>query len=268
VKNKFEDVYKRIGQEAKVPGFRVGNAPRDLIEKNFSSQAHEQVLKELVPEVYNQALEQEKLDVVELPEITEVRLERTALSFKAKVEIFPEIKLKKYKGMRVSYAPIAVSADELKRSIDSLKESRKLEAVDEGVAKGLGYPSVTELEKTLEHQLFIQKEQAQRQKIEHELIDALLKDVEVKLPQSLVDRQLQESLRRTKMDLAMRGVPREKLQEEEKNLVKELEPQARRQVEVYLVLAEIAKREGIANDDAMPQKVIEFLLKNADWKAA
>ena len=32
VKNKFEDVFKRISQEAKVPGFRPGHAPRDMLE--------------------------------------------------------------------------------------------------------------------------------------------------------------------------------------------------------------------------------------------
>ena len=37
VKNKFEDAFKKLGKEAKVPGFRVGNVPRDILEKNFSS---------------------------------------------------------------------------------------------------------------------------------------------------------------------------------------------------------------------------------------
>ncbi|MFH1355282.1 MAG: trigger factor family protein, partial [Candidatus Omnitrophota bacterium] len=41
VKNKFEDVFKKIGKEAKVPGFRPGNAPRDILEKHYSANAHE-----------------------------------------------------------------------------------------------------------------------------------------------------------------------------------------------------------------------------------
>ena len=60
----------------------------------------------------------------------------------------------------------SVSGDEIKRAIDSLKESRKLENIDDSLAKSLGYPSLAQLEKVLEKQIFIQKENAQRQKID------------------------------------------------------------------------------------------------------
>ena len=70
VKNKFDEVFERIGRDAKVPGFRDGHPPRDILEKHYSQVAHEQVLKELIPGVYNQALEKEGLDVIDLPNIT------------------------------------------------------------------------------------------------------------------------------------------------------------------------------------------------------
>ena len=127
VKNKFEDVFKRIGEEAKVPGFRPGRAPRDILEKNYAASAHEQVLKELVPDIYNEAINQEGLDVIELPEISDVKLERESLSFKAKVEISPEINLKNYKGIKVDYQKIEATPDDLKRNLDSLKESKKID---------------------------------------------------------------------------------------------------------------------------------------------
>ena len=266
VKNKFEEVFKKIGQEAKVPGFRAGHVPRDLLEKNFSAHAHEQVLKSLIPEVYNQAIEQEKIDVVALPEISDVKLDRAALSFKATVEVSPEINLKSYKGIKVNYKKIEVTPDDIKRNLDSLKESKKLENVDDSVAKGLGYPSLTELEKALEKQLFIQKENEQRQRIEHELIETLTKDLNFGLPQSLVERQAQDTLRQVKLDFAMKGIPREKIEEGEKELLKEIQPQARRQVKVYLVLTEIAKKENIPVDDHMPSLVMELLLREADWQ--
>ena len=63
VKNKFEEVFTQIAKEAKVPGFRPGKAPRDILEKHYASSVHEQVLKELVPDVYNQAIAAEKLEV-------------------------------------------------------------------------------------------------------------------------------------------------------------------------------------------------------------
>lgn len=87
VKNKFEEVFKKITQEAKVKGFRQGHAPRDIIEKNFSGQAHQMVVEELVPDIYNEAIKKEGLDVLELPSISDVKLESDTLSFKATVEI-------------------------------------------------------------------------------------------------------------------------------------------------------------------------------------
>jgi len=268
VKNKFEDVFKMIAQEAKVPGFRPGHAPRDILEKNFSSRAHERTVKELIPDVYKQAVEKEGLDVIELPDISDVKLDRNTLSFKATVEVRPQITIKNYRGIKVNYKKIEVSPDEIKRNLDSLKEARQVNAVDDSFSRSLGYPNISELEKAIERQDLIQKENQQRQKIETEIIETILKDLDFKLPQSLIDRQLEDLIRQAKLDLALKGFPRDKIDEQEKKLTQELEPQARRQVKTYLVLAEIAKKENITLDDHMPQKVIEFLLKEADWQVS
>ena len=266
VKNKFDTVFKKIAQDAKVPGFRAGNAPRDILEKHYSSHAHETVLKELIPDLYNQAIEKEGLEVLELPNIFDVKLDRNSLSFKATVEISPEIAVKNYKGLEVHYKKIEVTADEIKRSVDSLKEARKFDTIDDNFAKGLGYPDLSELEKAMEKQIYIQKENLQRQRIENELVESITKDLDFKLPLSLVNRQLQDLIKQAKLDLALKGLPREKIDEQQNALHEQLEPQAKRQVKIYLVLSTIAKKENIPQDDHMPHKVMEFLLKVAEWK--
>ncbi|MGA2774516.1 MAG: trigger factor [Candidatus Omnitrophota bacterium] len=268
VKNKFEDVFKKITQEAKVPGFRPGHAPRDLVEKHYGSAVHEQVLKELVPDIYNQAIDKEGLDVIELPQITDVKLNRESLILKATVEVSPEIEVKNYKGIKIDYRKVEVTADDIKRSIDSVKESRKLEKADESFAKTLGYPSMQELEKTFEKQIYLHKENQERQRIENEIILNISKGLDFKVPQLLVERQLQDMLRQTKVDLAIKGVAREKIEEQEKTMLSELEPEARNQVKIYLILSAIAKKENITLDDHMPRHVMEFLLREADWKEA
>lgn len=266
VKNKFEEVFKKINQEAKVPGFRSGNVPRDILEKHYSSVAHEQVLKELVPEVYNQAIQEEGLDVIDLPNIFDVKLDTHTLSFKAEVEVAPEIKLKNYKGLKVTYKKTEVGPEEIKQGLDNLKEARKTQNLDDNFARSLGYPNLSELEKALERQIFIQKENLQRQKIESQIIQDLTQGLEFKLPQSLIKRQLEDLVKQAKLDLALKGMPRQEIEAKEKELVTELEPPARNQVKVYLVMAEIAKKEGMTIDDHMPRRVMEFLLKEADWQ--
>jgi FKBP-type peptidyl-prolyl cis-trans isomerase (trigger factor) len=265
VKNKFEEAFKKIAQEAKVKGFRQGHAPRDILEKNFSSRAHQLVAEELVPDTYNEAIKQEGLDVVEMPSITEVKLERDSLSFKATVEINPDITLGVYKGLKVNYKKAQVSADEIKRHLDSLKEARKISDLDDKFAKGLGYPDLAVFQQAVERQLLLQKEGQERQKAENDIIQGLLKGLDFKLPQSMVNRQLEELLRQAKLDLALKGFPKEKIEEQEKAFLEKLQPQAREQVKIYLVLAAVAKKENIPLDDHMPSKVMELLLREADW---
>jgi FKBP-type peptidyl-prolyl cis-trans isomerase (trigger factor) len=266
VKNKFEDAFKKIGKEAKVSGFRAGNVPRDILEKNFSSEVHNIVLKELIPDVYNQAIEKEGLNVIELPEISEVKLDRSVLSFKAKVEVSPEIEVKNYKGIKVSYKKTIVSPDEIKRNIDSLKEKRKIDIIDDNFAKGLGYANLSELENGIQAQVYIQNDNLKRQKIEHDIIEQIIKDLDFKLPKSLINRQLQDLVRQAKLDMALKGIPREKIDEQESRMSQELEPEAKKQIKIYLVLAEIAKKENIPVSDDMPHQVMEFLLREADWQ--
>lgn len=268
VKNQFEEAFKKIGETAKVAGFRPGKAPRDILEKNFAHQANELVLKELIPEVYQEALKNESLDAIDLPEISDVKLERNSLIFKAVVEISPEINLKNYKGVQVSYQKIEATPDDLKRNLDSLKESKKIDLLDDKFARSLGYPDLAELESAMSRQIYLQKESQQRQKIENEIIEAITKEVDFKIPQSMINRQLEDMVKQAKVNLALKGLPRDKIDEQNEAIEKELRPEAEKQVRVYLVLAEIAKKEKIALDDHMPQHVLEFLLKEAEWKQA
>jgi FKBP-type peptidyl-prolyl cis-trans isomerase (trigger factor) len=265
VKNKFEDVFKRIGQEAKVKGFRPGHAPRDILEKEFSGLAHEQVLKELIPELYEQAVTKEALHVLDMPQISEVKLERASLSFKAQVEITPEIGVKDYKGVKIEYKKVSVSPDEIKRNIDSFKEARKVDALDDNFAKTLGYPNLGELEKAAERQIAGQKANSLRQDVERQVIEGVTKSLDFKIPQSMVNKQLEELVRQARVELALRGMPKETIAQQEEALRKELLGQAKDQVKVYLVLADIAKKENIALDDNMSQKVMELLFKEASW---
>lgn len=266
IKNKFEEAFGQISKSAKIPGFRPGHAPRDILEKNFSGHAQELVLKNLIPEVYDEVVKAEALDVIEMPQVTDVHIKRDELKFTATVEVMPEIQLKKYKGIRVNYKKIEVAADELKRDLDALKEARSLDSIDDRFARSIGYPDLAELKAALERQIFIRKENQQRQRIEKELIDGLTKDLDLKIPQVMVSRHQDEMLRQAKVNLALKGVERQEIDKQEKQLRQQLEPEAKRQVRDYLVLAHIAKKENIEINDQMPQKVIELLFREADWQ--
>jgi len=100
---KYEDeVYKDIGRVAKIPGFRAGKAPRKLLEKHHHKVATEEVIKTVVSECYQKALEDADLEPVTQPEFGEIKFEEgKPILFEARVEVKPNFKLKDYKGLKL-----------------------------------------------------------------------------------------------------------------------------------------------------------------------
>lgn len=96
-----------------IPGFRKGKAPKDIVEKKvglgyISRKAFESIFYEILIEVANQ----EKLDIVDVLEIFSFELlPEKPLSFKVLVELKPEVKIGKYKGLKVKAKKIAYDKD-------------------------------------------------------------------------------------------------------------------------------------------------------------
>lgn len=265
VKQKFDQVYEKLGKEAKIPGFRPGKAPRDILEKHHGRLAREELIKNLILEAYRDSLEKEKINAIELPEISEVKLESNILFFRAVVEVRPEIAVKNYKNVKLKYKKVTVSPDEIEKALDNLKETHKAPAIDEKFSRSLGYPDVPAMRASVERQLFVQKENDGRYHLQEGLIKGILDNLKFKTPQSLLERRLEELVRQAKAQLASRGMSKEQIESQEGELRKELYAEAELQVKTYLVLDEIAQRESIPQDEHMSQRVIEFLLREADW---
>ncbi|NQT21895.1 MAG: trigger factor [Candidatus Omnitrophica bacterium] len=123
VKRATEEVYKDIKSKAKIPGFRPGAAPKDILEKHYGKTAEQEVLSKVIPEGYRKALEQYKINPVSLPEFSGVEMGKDKeLKFKAKVEVRPEIKPKNYKGIRVNRKKIALNQDEVNEGLKRIQE--------------------------------------------------------------------------------------------------------------------------------------------------
>ncbi len=265
VKKKFNDVYEQIGKEAKVPGFRPGTAPRDVLEKHHKRLADEEVIKHLIPDVYKDSVDKEKINAVDLPAISDVRLENNTLSFKATVEIVPDFEVKDYKKLKLKYKKVSVAQDEIEKTLKELKGLHRIENIDDKFARGLGYLSAEALRSAIERQLFLQKENDQRYKMQDELIKQLTVKVDVVIPRALINRRLEELANSAKLQMLRGGATKEQVQLKEETLKKELFPDAEEQVKTFLVMQEIAKKENIPHDDNMSQRVVELLLREADW---
>ena len=266
IQKKYDEVYEKIGKEAKVPGFRPGTAPRNVLEQHHGKFAKEEVLKGLISDSYHESIKQENVDVIDVPEITEVKFEPEFLSYKAHVEVKPEIKIKQYKGLKLKKNEVKIEPSEIEEYIKQLKQPRGADISDEKLARGLGYKTKEELTECLSKQKFLEKENQERTRLESELIGQLSKNSSFKIPASLVERRFQELEHQAEHQLANYGLPEDRIKQRVEELKPQFKKEAEEQVKVFLILETIAKLENIKIDDHMPNRVVEFLFAEAEWE--
>jgi trigger factor len=122
---RYNEVMKEFQRAARLPGFREGKAPIELVEQRFKSEAREEVLKSLIPEVYHQTIQAQKVSPVSLPRISDVRWEKgQKLQFSAEFDEAPNISLKGYKNIPLKRESAEVTPDELEKNMQAVLESR------------------------------------------------------------------------------------------------------------------------------------------------
>ena len=125
VETRFQEVLRNFQRQARLPGFREGKAPADLVEKRFAEEAREEVLKSLIPEVYHQTLHSQKVSAVSLPKISGIEYARgKKLSFSAEFEEAPSVSIKNYKGLKLKRESAEVAEDEVEKALESLLDSK------------------------------------------------------------------------------------------------------------------------------------------------
>lgn len=110
----IEKVYKKERGRIMIPGFRKGKAPRKIIEAMYGTEIfYEDAVNEIYPELFAQAVEQEKLDTVAFPEVELLDAGKEGFSFKATVAVRPEVKLGKYKGLTAPKDTVKVTEKDI-----------------------------------------------------------------------------------------------------------------------------------------------------------
>jgi trigger factor len=138
VQKEWERAYGRVQKQARLPGFRKGHVPRSLVKLHFADDVRREVAEHLIPDIYRQALSEARLDPVNEPDLTDVKLEENApLSFVAVVEVKPAIELGEYKGVEVQHAPKAITDVEVTTALAQMREQQaEFRAVDRAAATG------------------------------------------------------------------------------------------------------------------------------------
>jgi len=118
------DALRRLGGRVRIPGFRPGKAPVQIVERVIGWDAVKQeAVDHLLPEMYSQALEREKVDPVSEPEVKLGELERgQPFSFTATVTVLPEVELGDYLAdLRVPEEKTEITEERVDEVIEELR---------------------------------------------------------------------------------------------------------------------------------------------------
>jgi trigger factor len=123
VSKEWEAIANSFARFAKIPGYRPGKAPRKVIEAKFKKEIQDELQKKLVSKSYHEAIEQEKLRVVSLTNLEDVKFgDDKSLRFRATVVTAPEFELPEYKNIKVELPDTKVSEAEVDAAMERLRE--------------------------------------------------------------------------------------------------------------------------------------------------
>ena len=136
----IESAYQKQKGKISIPGFRKGKVPRQVVEKMYGKEVfYEDAANILIPDAYEKALDECEEDIVSSPKIDVTQIEAgKPFIFTAEVALKPEVKLGKYKGVKVEKADVVVTDEEVDEVIEKERENnaRNITVEDRAVKDG------------------------------------------------------------------------------------------------------------------------------------
>jgi trigger factor len=118
----LDEAYHHLVKEVSIPGFRKGKAPRAILVQHIGKKnLLDEALEHLIPQLYKQAVESQKLEPIAGPQIEITQNEPVV--FKAIVSLKPEVKLGDYHGMKVEPGPVTeITEKEITAAMEEFRE--------------------------------------------------------------------------------------------------------------------------------------------------
>jgi len=159
VQSEFKKVYAELKKQVRIPGFRPGKAPLELLQKRYAQLVGQDVIQRLVPDYYQRAVKESGVVpvVVDIPPLERMKVEpNTAFTFTATVEIKPAIKLGDYRPpnpISLKKDARSVTDEQIDQALQTLREQHaQIDAVAEGTALQDGLYAVLTVEGFVDNQ--------------------------------------------------------------------------------------------------------------------
>lgn len=292
----FNKALKILGEKAKIDGFREGKVPESILLKHIPEiQILEKMAELAINEHYPKIVEEEKLDVIARPEIFITKLARNNdLEFKIKTATLPEIKLPDYKKLaknilgditdeeknitvtdedvestimdiRKSRAPrVHVSEEATKEMKEEVKED--LPEFNDEFVKQLGpFQNVEDFKNKLKVNLKLEKENALKERTRLKIIEKIIEESKLEVPDILVDLEVNKILQRMESDITQMGLKFEDylkhINKTVEDLRKEFRADGEKKAKFSLILNEIGKSENITPDRELVEREVKAILE-------
>jgi len=262
----FDRTLIEAGKEVKIPGFRPGKAPREMIAKTLErGYVEHRAAQNLIGELYPRIIEAGQIDPVDYPNVEITQLaDKKPFLFKLTVEVYPTTKLGKYQGLKVEKHAVAVTGEEVEQILGRLQErftvadakgKKTLLPLDDEFAKRVSkYGTLAELK--AEVQLATEQERTAEAEadVRTQLITALTSEAKCEIPAAMIDREIEVMLDELKGSLAQAGLTLADYlrgaKKEESALRQEMRAAAETRVKGKVALQAVAAAEKMTVTDA------------------
>src|SRR5687768_7678010 len=135
----FGEVYKELGRQVRVPGFRPGKVPNRVLDQRIGRPVVlEQVVQHAIPEAYSEVVRENQVRVLGQPDIEVTRIDdNDTLAFTAEVDVAPKVELPPLEELAVTVDDVEVTDEEIDQQVSVMRERfGMLTAVDRAAQDG------------------------------------------------------------------------------------------------------------------------------------
>lgn len=123
VQKQRQDVTRRLAGQVRLPGFRKGKVPAQVLEKQFGAHIDQQALEKVIGDAYKEALAREGFEPITQGNVSNLEYQPgTDVTFDVEFEVRPQIELERLGGFQVKREKRAVGETEVQRVLDRLRE--------------------------------------------------------------------------------------------------------------------------------------------------
>ena len=120
----WESVVKNLNKKAKLKGFRPGKIPVTVLVKYYGPQIEEETVSQIINRTYPEALKETGFVPIALPELDYPPLDKEApFTYKATIELKPEIPISEYKGLEVKRQAINITEEDIEKKLTAIQTS-------------------------------------------------------------------------------------------------------------------------------------------------